>query len=59
MTDTIITIFTILAAVWLFFNVAAIVLMVVAAFQKVKLEKRLNTFVENERARQNDNNKQQ
>ena len=59
MTDTIITIFTILAAIWLFFTVTAIVLMVIVAFQKVKLERELNTFLKNEREKLNDKYKQQ
>ena len=59
MADTLLMICTILSALWLFFTVVSLVLIVVAAFQKVKLERELNTFIKNERARQNDKYKEQ
>ena len=59
MTDTLLAICTILSALWLFFTGVALILIIVAAFQKVKLERELNIFLKNERERQNDKNKQQ
>lgn len=56
MSELLQTLLIIIAAVWLFFTLAGIVLSVVAVIQKVQLNKEIDDFVKKRRDALNDNN---